>query len=545
VFARHAAQALGRSRLFEREAVVRHRLERLQRLTSELSSAKSVQEVAHLSTRAATEALGLAAGALWLVNPDGDLLGVDQHGWDEGQLDQFRHVPRDSERPAARVARTRSVEWGTAPGGMSYAALPLVRDGGVLAVLGFGARGARSFTEDERAFIVTVADACADALARARSYDQAQAANRAKDDFLAMVGHELRNPLSPIVTAVHLMKMRGDTGNDRELRAIERQANHLVRLVDDLLDVSRAIRGGNLRLDRAPVELRMAVSAAIEMTSPIFEERHHELTVSVPATGLLVHGDAQRLTQVIANLLTNAAKYTPPLGHVAIRAHADAGQAVVEVVDDGIGIAPDLLPKAFEPFTQGKRQIDRKEGGLGLGLAIARRLMEQHGGTIHATSPGEGRGTTVTLRLPLSTNMAPTPPNSRRLVSSDVARRVLVVDDNEDAAELLEEVVRAGGHEARTASDGPSALELVTQFTPEIAFLDIGLPVMDGYELADRLRHVPGLSQTRLVAMTGYARAEDRDRALAHGFAEHMAKPVDPERVLACIERLVSSEGAT
>jgi PAS domain S-box-containing protein len=388
------------------------------------------------------------------------------------------------------------------------------------------------------AAVATTVDVTAEKAAQAF----ADEANRAKDEFLAMLGHELRNPLAPIVTALHLMRLREPGSLERERAVIERQVSHLRRLVDDLLDVSRAVRG-ELRLERAPVEVAAVVADAIETAGPLFEERRHRLTLSVPRTGLLVDADAERLTQVVTNLLTNAAKYTPPGGHITVCAEGDAGQLLLEVADDGAGIAPELLPRVFEAFAQGRQGLDRKQGGLGLGLAIARQLVVAHGGTIEARSEGPGRGTSIFVRLPRAN--APSPADRRVsdapfAAASAARRRVLVVDDNPDAAELLHQVLTDVGHEVRTAPDGPSALQLVDTFVPDIAFLDVGLPVMDGYELARQLRHAPGLALTPLVAVTGYAQDDDRQRALASGFTEHLTKPLNPARVVECIERFCS-----
>ncbi|MGD0674063.1 MAG: ATP-binding protein [Polyangiaceae bacterium] len=375
-----------------------------------------------------------------------------------------------------------------------------------------------------------------------RARAEAELASRAKDDFLAMLGHELRNPLSPIVTALHLMRLRGGGALARERAVIERQVQHLVRLVDDLLDVSRAVHG-KVRLDRRPMELARVVAEAIEVAAPLLEERRHELKVEVPEVGLVVDVDAERIAQVVSNLLSNAAKYTPVAGHIVLVARRQGDEAVLEVRDDGDGITPELLPRVFELFTQGRQGIDRKKGGLGLGLAIARQLVVQHGGSIEARSAGEERGTTMTVRLPCLSPAEPAPPpvgaqaNPERPARS---RRVLVVDDNVDAADTLGEAMELAGHEVRIAHDGPSALEISERFAPEIAFLDIGLPVMDGYELAAQMRRLAGRQPIVLVAVTGYTQSEERARARAHDFDEHLAKPVDLARAIDCVSRAVS-----
>jgi CheY-like chemotaxis protein len=313
-----------------------------------------------------------------------------------------------------------------------------------------------------------------------------------------------------------------------------------MRLVDDLLDVSRAARGA-LRLERASVELSAIVADAIEVAGPLVEERNQTLTVSVPRAGLVVDADRGRLAQVVTNLLGNAAKYTPPGGRITVSARVDGDHVALTVADDGAGIAPDLLPRVFDAFTQGQQGLDRKQGGLGLGLAIARQLIVAHGGTIEAQSAGPGRGTLMIVRLPRTGAPSQRHTDARGAANArrrEGACRVLVVDDNPDASQLLGEAIAEAGHEARTVGDGPSALQLVESFVPDIAFLDIGLPAMDGYELAGLLRRVPSLAHTRLVAISGYAQDGDRQRALASGFVEHLAKPLDFDHVLECIESL-------
>jgi len=297
---------------------------------------------------------------------------------------------------------------------------------------------------------------------------------------------------------------------ERERAVIERQVSHLKRLVDDLLDVSRTARDW-LRLEREPVELSAIVGDAVEAAGPLIEERNQRLTVSVPRTGLVIEADRGRLAQVVTNLLNNAAKYTPPGGHVTVSAHADGDHIALEVADDGTGIVSDLLPHVFDAFTQGPQGLDRKQGGLGLGLAIARQLIVAHGGTIEARSAGPGQGTVMLVQVPCA--RVPSPHDAASRDPADfsrrrAARRVLVVDDNPDAAESLAEALVAEGHEVRHVGDGPSALQLVETFLPDIAFVDIGLPTMDGYELAGLLRRVPSIEHTPLVAMTGYARED-------------------------------------
>jgi CheY-like chemotaxis protein len=367
---------------------------------------------------------------------------------------------------------------------------------------------------------------------------EAERANRAKDEFLAMLGHELRNPLSPIVTALQLLKLRrAGAGSGRELEVIDRQVHHLVRLVDDLLDVSRITRG-KVSLDRARVELADVVAKAVEMAAPLVEQQAHTLVVSVPATGLPVDGDRDRLAQVIANLLTNAAKYTPRGGHIWIRGEREDGQVVVRVRDDGSGIPPELLPRMFDLFVQGERSSERSQGGLGIGLSLVRSLVELHGGSVSARSDGLGEGTEVAVRLPVAAAVAPTsePPATRPAARAATSRRVLVVDDNRDAAQLLGETLRDVGYDVTIAFDPAEALTAARHAPPEVAILDIGLPVMDGVELAERLRQeLPG-EPPRFVAVTGYGQPSDRSRTAAAGFAAHLVKPIDVETLVRVIE---------
>jgi signal transduction histidine kinase len=371
---------------------------------------------------------------------------------------------------------------------------------------------------------------------RAKLLNELESASRAKDEFLAMLGHELRNPLSPIVTALQLMKMRGDHKTTKEQHVIERQINHLTRLVDDLLDVSKITRGKvELRKERG--EISDVVSKAVEMASVLFEERKHQLHIDVPKTGLPWEGDPVRLSQALTNLLTNAARYTDVGGKIQLSARREDEEIVIRVADNGIGIPQEMLPRIFELFVQGKRSSDRAEGGLGLGLALTKNLVALHGGSVHARSAGVGKGSEFEIRLPVAnapSAAAELKPAAR--APDDAAdghgRRVLVVDDNGDAADLLAEVLRGAGHEVAIANDPWSALNLLPQFQPEVAVLDIGLPVMDGYELAARLRATHGGADCRLIALTGYGREHDRQRSDEAGFSEHLVKPVDLDKLL-------------
>jgi PAS domain S-box-containing protein len=368
---------------------------------------------------------------------------------------------------------------------------------------------------------------------------EAEVANRSKDEFLAMLGHELRNPLAPIVTALQLMELRGDETLQRERTIIERQVRHLTRLVDDLLDVSRITRG-KIDLKRERIEISEIVAKAIEMASPLIEQRQQNLQVDLPRRGLAVEADAVRMAQVVANLLNNAAKYTEPHGTLAIGARLEGEAVVLWVRDTGIGLSPEMLPRVFDLFVQERQALDRSQGGLGLGLAIVKTLTELHGGTVEAHSEGHGRGSEFVVRLPAAEAAAHTPPSpeSPQVAARPDALRVLVVDDNEDAADLLATSVRLMGNLARVAHDGPTALQAAVDFQPHVALLDIGLPVMDGYELARHLRALPGLESIRLIAVTGYSQEADRRHTAAAGFERHLVKPIKLGELLEALNSL-------
>jgi PAS domain S-box-containing protein len=378
----------------------------------------------------------------------------------------------------------------------------------------------------------------------------AEAASRAKDEFLAMLGHELRNPLSPIVTALELMKLQSPDESELTRTIIERQVQHLIRLVDDLLDVSRIARG-KVELKTETVEIAEVLAKGIEMASPLVEQRAHKLNVHVPARGLRVNVDPMRLSQVISNLLANAAKYTPPGGEITVDAEQVDDDVVLRVRDTGIGVAPEVLPRIFELFVQDSQTIDRSQGGLGIGLTIVRNLVERHGGSVSAHSAGPGRGSEFVVRLPwvapadqaAPPDAAPASPVRAPLRAG--AARVLVVDDNEDGSMMLAAALAHKGHDTRVAHDAPTALRVAAEFLPDIAVVDIGLPVMDGYELAAHLRGLPGLAGLRLIALTGYSQESDRRKSREAGFRRHLVKPVDldalEDALTACAENDASS----
>jgi len=367
-----------------------------------------------------------------------------------------------------------------------------------------------------------------------RAEDAVREAARRKDEFLAVLGHELRNPLAPILTALEVMRLSAADQFTRERDVIERQVRHMMRLVDDLLDLARIARG-SITLRREPTELRSAVERGVEMSSPLFEERHHRLEVDVPPA-IWADIDRVRLAQVVSNLLTNAAKFTPPGGTVRVGARVEHGEILLEVADTGIGIEPGDLTSLFEPFVQLTRRNEPPSGGLGLGLSLVRDLVQLHGGSVAATSGGIGHGSRFTIRLPASAAEGRTTPDGvLPRARTTRQRRVLLVDDNEDSAEMLGELVAELGHVARVAFDGPGALAIAGEFAPDIAVLDIGLPVMDGYEVAARLRERLATRCPRLVALSGYGQDKDKARSLEAGFSLHLTKPIDAKELAAVL----------
>jgi PAS domain S-box-containing protein len=358
---------------------------------------------------------------------------------------------------------------------------------------------------------------------------RAREADRRKDEFLAMLGHELRNPLAPIMTALQVMDLKDETSSSKERQLIDRQVRHLGRLVDDLLDIARVTRG-KLRINKKRIDLALVIERAVEMASPLFEQRSHNLRLVVPRTGLVVDADASRLAQVVANLLTNAAKYTEPGGSIVLTALAEGDRIIVAVKDNGQGIAPDLLPQIFDLFVQGQRTLERAQGGLGIGLALVRNLVELHGGHVEAKSGGAGQGSEFVIELPAASDEGPPAPLSARVPAVDHSpsrSRVLVVDDNVDAAEVLAEALGLLGHDVVIAHDGPAALAAAKTFPATTALLDIGLPVMDGYELASLLRQVWADRPVQFVAITGYGQETDKEKSKVSGFDAHLVKPVD------------------
>ena len=381
---------------------------------------------------------------------------------------------------------------------------------------------------------------------RRRAEQKLRDVDARKNEFLATLAHELRNPLAPIRHATEILARVGDGEEDRARDAearkvIERQVTHLVRLVDDLLDISR-IKHGKIGLRSERVSLASVVESALEAARPLFLSRRHALDVALPEAPVFLDGDPVRLAQILTNLLSNAVRYTESGGSVRIEASCEDGAVSVRVVDSGIGIPAAALPHIFTMFSQAAEVPAVDQGGLGIGLALARQLAELHGGSLTAASDGPGKGSTFTLRLPLGAG-AVVPPEVRPPAPAApvVPRRVLVVDDNVDAARILAHLLTLDGHEAHVAHDGPSAVEAARRLRPDVAFLDIGLPGFSGLEVSRRLREDPSLAGLFLVALSGWVQPEDLVRSREAGFDHHLAKPVD----VATLERLLARAGAT
>ncbi|MFL5308738.1 MAG: ATP-binding protein [Polyangia bacterium] len=365
--------------------------------------------------------------------------------------------------------------------------------------------------------------------------DEVTAASRAKDEFIATLAHELRNPLAPIRNAVQILRTLGSTEPAlvRQRDVIERQVQHMARLLEDLLDVSRISRA-KLELRREVVDLGSVIEAAVETSRPLIEAAHHELRVQVPRGELCIDGDPVRLAQVFANLLNNAAKYTRDGGLIELTARLEAPHVVVSVRDNGIGIAPEMLPSVFEMFAQAEPAVGRAQGGLGIGLSLVKGLVELHGGTVGAHSDGPQRGSEFTVTLPFVAGGARAQPVDLAPVTA-TRHRVLVVDDNVDNADTLGELLQLMGNEVRVAYDGEAALAVVAEFRPTAVLLDLGMPRMNGYDVCRRMREQPGSKLMLIVAMTGWGQPEDRRRTEAAGFDRHLVKPVDPAAVMALL----------
>jgi PAS domain S-box-containing protein len=408
----------------------------------------------------------------------------------------------------------------------SYMFVPLNVRGNVIGAIGLIiSESDRRYDEADLSLAQELAGRAAVAIENARLYFELREADRHKDEFLAMLAHELRNPLAPIRNAIELLNAGVDTETaDWAKTLMQRQVQHMVRLVDDLLDVSRVMQG-KIQLKKEIIDLRSAVDHALEEVRPAIDAQEQEFSVSLPPNPVWVQADPVRLSQVVSNLLNNASKYTDRRGRVGLEVGVKQGQVIITVRDSGIGIEPHMLNRVFAPFTQVANSLDRSRGGLGIGLALVRSLVEMHGGTVTAHSGGLGRGSEFVVRLPVETRKQERDASSGK-PAAIVAKRVLVVDDNQGAAQSMGLLLgKLWGHEVQLAYDGIDALDRIREWRPDVVLLDIGLPGMNGYEVARRARSIPGGDAILLVALTGYGQAEDRRKSLESGFDDHLVKP--------------------
>ena len=451
---------------------------------------------------------------------------------------------------ASGIADPTFLAFARATGMRATCVVPLVARGRTIGVMGaLQAESGRRFSEEDAVLLGELAQRAALALDNGRLYAESEAAlheakvaNRAKDDFLAMLGHELRNPLSPILTSLDVMARVAPDAAVAQRRIIQRQVRHLAGLVDDLLDVSRIV-AGKIQVQLERLDMRDVVRHAVEMAQPALRDRTQPIEVTLPASPAWVAGDAVRLAQVVDNLLGNAAKFSAADQRIAITLEVQAGRVRLLVSDEGVGIAAPLLARIFDRFVQAEQPLQRAAGGLGLGLAIARGLIELHHGTIRAHSDGPGRGSRFIVELPeaAAEPVAASAPAPARPAAGHPRARILVVDDNADAAQALAELLQLEGYSVLAVGSAEAALAAVETFAPHAALLDIGLPKMDGYALAQALRAAPGTRDIRLIALTGYGRAPDRQRAREAGFDEHLVKPAPIETLLARLAELVGA----
>ena len=383
------------------------------------------------------------------------------------------------------------------------------------------------------------------------SRDNAQALKEAdsrKDEFLATLAHELRNPLAPIRNGLQILRMAPEGSRAEDVRGMmDRQLTHMVRLIDDLLDVSRVSRG-RIDLRKVRMSLQVAVNSALEASRPLIEANDHRLELDIPEAPLWVEGDLTRLAQVVSNLLNNAAKYTPAGGDIRLTVREQNGHADIEVADNGVGIEADMLPRVFDLFSQADRHLDRSQGGLGIGLALVRKLVEMHGGTSRAASEGHGKGSTFTVSLPLidAQGEALGEPLQKAQTKTTTPMKVLIVDDNVDSAQTSLWMLDLMGHKGTVAHEGVRALEIAHDLNPDVVLLDIGMPGMDGYEVCRQLRQMPGMKNKTVIAQTGWGQESDRQKAFAAGFDHHITKPVSLDlltQLLADIRLTASKAG--
>jgi signal transduction histidine kinase/DNA-binding response OmpR family regulator len=491
-------------------------------------------------------------GLAWLEGPNGSLVEASEDGPPPlpALYDLFEGVLGSGESrfvTDVRVGDSRAVAPAPADRSQvlpfdphSVIMAPLHARGRTLGTIAVAARSPdRRFTPADHALVEELADRAAMAIDNARLYRDIQEIDRRKNEFLAMLAHELRNPLAPIRNAVEVLRLVGTKNDELEWAndVIARQVEQMVRLVDDLLDISR-ISGGKIHLREECVDAAAVVARAVETSRPLIDEREHEFSVVLPASPVSVKGDMVRLAQVLSNLLNNAAKYTGRAGKISLVVDREGDEVLFRVRDNGIGIAPEMLPHVFDLFTQADRSLDRSQGGLGIGLTLVRRLVELHGGGVHASSAGANQGSEFVIRLPVSAATtaswnATNGSNSRARVSHP--RKILLVEDLPDVARTLGRLLRLVGHEVTLAADGHQALAALSNYRPDFVLLDIGLPGMDGYEVARAIRRLPVADSLVIVALTGYGQDDDRVRSRDAGIDHHLTKPVDLDALLGLI----------
>jgi PAS domain S-box-containing protein len=545
----------------ERERLRRH-ADELGRIARRLTESLDVSEVAERIAQSILPLFQAQSSVVRLLQPDRSLTCVAIAGkWLENFKPGYRLPPgiglvgrAVAERRALwtadildepSVVLTEEFRRGLAGAGHhAVLAVPLQVKGEVIGVVSTAHSEIRTFTQAEIDLLQAFADQAALAMRNVQLFAreqaaraEAEAANRAKDQFLAMLAHELRNPLAPIVTAAALMR-RPDTSAAvvaQSAGMVERQVRNLARLLDDLLDVSRITRG-RIELRLQTVSVADAVTSALECTRPLVDDRRHTVTVTLPAAPLCVQADPARLEQIIVNVLNNACKYTPPGGAIGVTVSEERGEVVLRIQDTGIGIAEDVLPRIFELFVQGDQSLAHTSGGLGIGLTLVHRLVALHRGRVHAHSGGIGQGSLFTIVLPLSESSAPhaaavpVPPRAPEAT-------VLLIEDNADARQSLRTLLEHEGHRVDEAADGVSGLARAEATQPDIVLIDIGLPSMDGYEVARGIRAARGAAPI-LIAITGYGQADDRRRALEAGFDAHLTKPVSPDDLVHVLDAL-------
>ncbi len=410
------------------------------------------------------------------------------------------------------------------------AIFPLLARGRQLGALLVGASTSRIFSSADLAVTSDLAGRTAIALDNALLYSKIQSDDQRKDEFLAMLAHELRNPLAAIKYANQLAKIQGRAEDETE-EIIDRQVTNLAHLIDDLLDVSRITRD-KIQLQREMIDASTLVDRAVATVKQTVDARQQSFSVDCSKDPMPLDVDSTRIEQIFANLLSNAAKYTPEGGTIAVRCFRQDGQAVFQVRDSGVGIPSDMLPRVFDLFTQVDKSLDRSQGGLGIGLTVARKLAEMHGGSVTAKSEGLGSGSEFTVRLPISDKTLETKAPAAPVMRGSAPRKILVVDDNLDTARSIAALLRRAGHEVEIAHDGPTALKVARDFQPEAILLDIGLPIIDGYRVAETLRRESAFAKVLLIAISGYGQADDRKRSRAAGFDDHLIKPVDFRELL-------------